>query len=65
MIAQHQAPAPVETDNGPVPDAQRVAAHIAQALRHAGYSCAVLNLPRSSAIALARAEPFIPERGEQ
>jgi hypothetical protein len=60
MISEHQAPTPLGSETGPVTDnAQRVAAHIARALRHAGYSCAVVNLSPSPAIALAHAEPSI------
>jgi hypothetical protein len=59
MIGEHQAPTPAEGDDGRVTDnAQRVAAHIAQALRHAGYSCAVLNLPPSPTM-VTRAEPSV------
>jgi hypothetical protein len=59
MIGEHHTPTPAERDDGRVTDnAQRVAAHIAQALRDAGYSCAVLNLPPSPTI-VTRAKPSV------
>jgi hypothetical protein len=67
MIGEHHTPTPAERDDGRVTDnAQRVAAHIAQALRDAGYSCAVLNLPPSPHNSYSRqAIGFAHERGEQ
>jgi phage replication-related protein YjqB (UPF0714/DUF867 family) len=47
MTEQHQ----VEGDNAPATGtAQRVAAEIAQALRDAGYSCAILKVTPSSVV---------------
>jgi hypothetical protein len=52
MTEHHQVPELVERDDGPpTGNAQRIAAEIAQALRDAGYSCAVLKVTPSPVVA--------------